>query len=320
MKEQAVGIQPAVLRWARESQGLSLEEVALFLKRDIEELRGWESGADSPTYAVLEKLAYGPYKRPVAAFFLPAPPPEPNLKQQFRSLPDTDLNDLQSDTRYQLRLARSFQISLAELNNSVNPAERRIFRDIQLHERDDIVASANAVRTYLGVRDGPSPWANSDEAFMAWRGKIEGVGVFVFKNSFKQKEISAFCLYDREFPIIYLNNSGARTRQIFSIFHELAHILLHTNSISLFNDINLRLLTPHQRHIERFCNAFTAELLIPSSDFDVISTSLGTIDDDSIALLARRYTVSREAILRRLMDKHRISDEYYKDHVERWNA
>ena len=39
-----VGIQPSVLRWARESQGHSLADVALHLKRDIDEIIAWESG------------------------------------------------------------------------------------------------------------------------------------------------------------------------------------------------------------------------------------------------------------------------------------
>jgi len=68
-----------------------------------------------------------------------------------------------------------------------------------------------------------------------WRQAVEEAGVFVFKNSFKQKDISGFCLRDEDLPIIYLNNSTSKTRQIFSLLHELAHLLLNMNGLSKFD-------------------------------------------------------------------------------------
>ena len=61
----------------RESAHLSLEEVAKRLSKTVEEISAWEAGAGGPSYAQLEKLAYELYKRPLAIFFLPSPPPEP---------------------------------------------------------------------------------------------------------------------------------------------------------------------------------------------------------------------------------------------------
>ena len=46
---------------------------------------------------------------------------------------------------------------------------------------------------------------------------------------FQAEGLFGFCLQDDEFPIIYLNNSAAKSRQIFSLFHELAHLLLRTS-------------------------------------------------------------------------------------------
>jgi ribosome-binding protein aMBF1 (putative translation factor) len=57
------GVQPSVLRWARESQGYSLEDVAIHLKRDVVEVASWEAGTATPTYPQLEVLAYTLYKR-----------------------------------------------------------------------------------------------------------------------------------------------------------------------------------------------------------------------------------------------------------------
>lgn len=45
------GIQPALLKWARESAHLSLEEVAERFGKPVDEISAWESGAAAPSYA-----------------------------------------------------------------------------------------------------------------------------------------------------------------------------------------------------------------------------------------------------------------------------
>ncbi len=89
MAEQVTGIQTSVLQWARESQGFSIDEVANRMKRDPAEITAWESGESAPTYVQLETLAYKIYKRPLAVFFLPQPPSEPDPEREFRTLPNS---------------------------------------------------------------------------------------------------------------------------------------------------------------------------------------------------------------------------------------
>ena len=69
-------VNPQVLKWARESSNLSIDEVTIKLKKSTDIIEAWENGADSPSYAQLEKLAYDVYKRPIAVFFFPKPPKE----------------------------------------------------------------------------------------------------------------------------------------------------------------------------------------------------------------------------------------------------
>ena len=71
--EPVAGVRPEVMRWARESIGLSVSDVAGRLKRPVQEIAAWEVGDAFPSYPQLEKLAYQIYKRPLAVFFLPAP-------------------------------------------------------------------------------------------------------------------------------------------------------------------------------------------------------------------------------------------------------
>ena len=312
-----------MLRWARESQGYSIDDVAQHLKRNPAEIAAWESESSdaAPTYAQLEDLAYTLYKRPLAVFFLPAPPREPVVKQEFRTLPDLDLEQLAADTRYQIRLARAFQLSLKELNDGVNPSERKIFREMAVSVNVDVRKAALQARESLGITlANQSAWKSTEDALAAWRNMVEENGVFVFKHSFKQKAISGFCLADEEFPVIYLNNSTAKVRQIFSLFHELAHLLLRVNAISKFDRSYVDLLPQKEKRIEQFCNAFAAELLVPFQDFGAQVKSLTRIDDRTVAQLAWHYHVSREVILRRILDRGLVDQTYYETKVRQWAA
>jgi len=68
MVNYAEGVNPRILRWARERSGYSLEEIAEAFHKEVEEISDWEQGRAVPTYNQLERLAYTFYKRPIALF------------------------------------------------------------------------------------------------------------------------------------------------------------------------------------------------------------------------------------------------------------
>lgn len=322
--DPVVGVQPSVLRWARESMGMSVEDVAQKLKKSSEEVKVWESeGGVSPTYSQLENLAYKVFKRPLAVFFLPAPPDEVPPTREFRTLPDADLQALHADTYLQVRKAHAFQITLKEIFWGQNTGEQQMLRSSRLDMQRSVSAQATAVRKALGISlDDQVGWKSDEVALKRWRESIEASGIFVFKAPFKQKDISGFCLPDADFPLIYLNNSTTKTRQIFSLLHELAHLLFNVTGISKFDTSYVNQLAAPERRIEQFCNKVAAEILIPSADFERQIAGLPSdaelAQDDLFARLAVRYSVSREAVLRRLLDLKRVGQAFYEQKAQFW--
>ncbi len=321
--EPVVGIQPDVIRWARQSIGLSVSDVALRLKRPVEEIEAWEAGEACPSYPQLEKLAYQIYKRPMAVFFLPHPPEEVSPMREFRTLPTDDLQTLATDTHLHIRRAHAFQLSLRELFGPRNPSEHCIWRELSLSRARSVADQAAAVRSYMGITlEEQIRWKDDDQALKKWRKAIEDKGVFIFKESFEQKDISGFCLIDSQFPVVYLNNSTTKTRQIFSLLHELAHLLLSINGLSKFDQCYVERLPDEEKQIERFCNAIAAEILIPSSDFQIQSrqfpANVEHATEQQLSDLARRYGVSREAILRRFLDQDRVTASFYEQMAKTW--
>ncbi|HLM53687.1 MAG TPA: XRE family transcriptional regulator [Pseudoxanthomonas sp.] len=323
--EPVVGIKPVVMQWARESIGLTVEDVAARIAKRPDDIVNWESGADAPTYVQLERLAYEVYKRPIALFFLPEPPQEARPQSDFRTLPEFDLHNLASDTFLHIRKAHAYQIALSELFGGKNPADRKIWLTSPLTLQDSPAKVAVVIREELGIIvEEQAKWGDDGNALQNWRQAIERRGIFVFKNSFKQKEISGFCLRDDEFPLIYLNNSSTKSRQIFSLLHELAHLLFNVNGLSKFDQSYIKKLPQHEKKVEVFCNAVASEVLIPNADFNARAAGLAhdmtEASDLAFADLARHYGVSREVILRRFLDLGRVSQKFYEDKAAEWTG
>src|SRR5688572_5896437 len=79
-------VKPALLQWARENAGLSIENAALKAEIETDRLRDWEAGTDQPSIPQLRKLGEI-YKRPIAVFFLSQPPHGFDPQREFRRLP-----------------------------------------------------------------------------------------------------------------------------------------------------------------------------------------------------------------------------------------
>jgi len=316
-----IPVNPIILRWARETAGFQIDEVVVRLKRKritSATLVSWEEGMESPTYVQLERLAYEIYKRPLALFFFPEPPEEETPAKSFRTLPQEGINLLEPRLLYLVRQAKAMQENVRELFDGVNPARKQICSSITIHSSDTIAGVCKAVREYLNVGLSKQyALTTNDEALKYWRDVLENHGVFVFKNAFKDDACSGFCLYDDVFPIIYINNSQSKIRQIFTLFHELAHLLFKTGGIDLRHDDFVQRMRGHNKRVEVFCNKFAGEFLVPTADIEPQMRNR-TVDDNLLIRLAKKYSVSREVILRKCLDLNYITRTFYESKVNEW--
>ena len=318
---QLVFVNPDILRWARETAGYSVEEVVRKLKRKritIETVESWENGKEFPNYIELERLAYEIYKRPLALFFFPEPPIEETPRQSFRTLPEQEIERFSPRLLFLLRQAKTMQINLDELYEHVNPAQNKIIHDLKFSSNIAFPEMVNAVREYLKIDlEVQMKWKSTTEAFRVWRKAFEEYGVFVFKEAFKEETISGFCFYDEQFPLIYINNSKSITRQIFTLFHELSHLLFRTGGIDTSLEGYVNLLKGENKRIEMFCNRFAGAFLVPDDDFNKRIKYI-TVNENSVSELAGLYSVSREVILRKFFDRSMVNQQYYEKIIKKW--
>ncbi|MDR2140787.1 MAG: ImmA/IrrE family metallo-endopeptidase [Deltaproteobacteria bacterium] len=162
---------------------------------------------------------------------------------------------------------------------------------------------------------------NSSRKFYLYiRNRIEDKGIFVqcFKPNIilKSKKISnryisprGIAIYDSITPIIGINSSDNYEAKIFTIFHELVHILKNNTAICFDLALN-----NYDNKEEVFCNKVAAEVLVPRDYFNSLlnnNNNNNTIDLNFIEKLAQKFSVSLSVINRRLLDLNYISDKDY---------
>ena len=313
---EGLPITPAVVQWARERAGYSLDDAV----RHFKKIAAWESGEALPTYVQLEQMAER-FRIPVAVFFFPKPPAVPPIEQSFRTLTAADFAAIPRTVRLFLRRGQAMQLNLAELNDSTNPAGRVISRDLKPSTSTSLDKIAALVREYLGVSiDEQASWKTVDEALEKWREVFATkAGVYVFKDAFRAPSYFGFCLYDDEFPVIYINNSSAKSRQIFTLFHELGHLLFHTSGIDMLDDHFIDHLGGAEQRIEIICNGLAGRVLVPDEVLDKMLED-AKIGRPLATQLANYFSVSREVIYRKFLDRGLINADEYGAAAKEWAA
>lgn len=314
--KEGLPITPAIVQWARERAGYSLEDAA----RHFKKIAAWETGEALPTYVQVEDMAER-FKVPVAVFFFPKPPEVPALEKSFRTLTAEDFAAIPRRVRFFLRQGQAMQLNLAELNDGKNPAQGLITRDIKVTPNTSLDKIAIEVRKYLGISvDQQAGWKDVDEALDKWREIFATkAGIYVFKDAFRAPNYFGFCLYDDEFPVIYINNSSAKSRQIFTLFHELGHLLFHTSGVDLHDDPFIKHLGDAEQKIEVICNGLAARVLVPDDLLDQMLKGL-KIGRLAASQLADHFNVSREVIYRKFLDRGLIAADEYVAAAKEWAA
>jgi Zn-dependent peptidase ImmA (M78 family)/transcriptional regulator with XRE-family HTH domain len=316
---QSIPVNPAVLLWARETAGLSVDEVVRRLGRktiDAKTITSWEEGSDSPNFPQLESLAYLIYKRPLAVFFFPTVPEEETPKTDFRTLPEAVIEGLPSGVVKFYRKAKLLQLYLEELYEGSKPVEESLLDRFELNEKSLLSPIARQVRDVLGISvDEQTKWLSGKTAFDNWRDALERNGVFVFKDAFRNDDYSGFCLFSDKYPVIFVNNSMPASRQVFTLFHELGHLLYRAGGVDFRTRQVTRLFEGYFRDTEVNCNQFANEFLVPGEALDSL---IKGASEEYLEKLATHFSVSREVILRNYLDRGLVDNSYYEKMAAKW--
>lgn len=311
-----INVSHEVLVWARESLALNRtqasESTGISPKRIIQ----LESGEKQPTLEELKAFSKT-YKRTIATLLLNKPPKEKPLPADRRTIDSKELGQFHEKTIMAVRKARALAQSFVELREEMGIPfpSFKLSASIQDNPKD----VAGKIRQLLKL-DEIREIDNIRFALEAYIERIESFGVAVFQLSLTQDNVRGFAIVDDIISIIGIKRGGEPPHsKTFTLFHELGHILLNQGAIS---DLSLN----PQWELEKWCNAFAAEVLVPTSELLQMSI-LREYQEQSQKIwakkdlvdLANHFHVGPLTMLRSLLENGLTTKAFYKEKHEKWN-
>ncbi len=296
-----ITIAPYKLRWAFTRAGVNEENA---VKR-FPKLREWLLGEKLPTIKQLQEFAAKFYV-PFGFLLLNTPPEEsipfPMFRRNMVSSGSFDLNVYDTVLSIQSRqgwledyladneIDGCNLVGTITLNTPVATAVNLLRRTLNLDPR-----------WTLGLQ-------NESVAINVLTDYIENAGVFVVfngivgNNTHRTLDVSScqgFALVSHVAPFIFINSSDSKKAQMFTLVHEIAHIMLgesagHAENIFFEGD-----------NVEKFCDRIAAEFLVPGN----VLTENWTKD---FKKMSNKFKVSEIVIARRAHDLNLITEDEYR--------
>ncbi len=309
-------VKPALLRWARETAGLTREEAAQKIGVKPERLAGWEAEpAWRPTVVQLRKASHV-YRRPLAVFFLPAPPAQPAPLHDFRRLPADAATRSSPELLLEMRRARRRRAVALELLEDLGRPHPEF--PLRAALDDDAEEMAQRARAWLQVPlEMQTRWTADYDALNGWLAALEARGILVFQTGeVPIGEMRGFSLNEHILPVIVLNAKDAPRGRVFTLMHELTHVMLSRGGVCDPLLVGRQARTADER-VEMYCNRVAGAILVPRDTLlthPSVAATRGPREwpDDTLKQLAEQFAVSREVILRRMVILGRATDDFYE--------
>jgi Zn-dependent peptidase ImmA (M78 family)/DNA-binding XRE family transcriptional regulator len=286
-------IIPKTLKALREMHGFTMEEIAKKLKTSAEKIKQVEEGGSFFTLSQIKKLA-DVYHISLAAFFSDSIP-------QIPVIPDYRLN---REKRLGPQVFRA-QKKACYLSKELAMSSDRE-STIPSFGETEATYLANAFRKFLELEIIKNKTSN--EILKRYKSAVEEkMFVPIIEYPFKAKDVRAFSMLSKV-SIIALNENDKPEVKLFSLFHEIGH-LLRKNSGLCSIDIEFK----NQQEIETYCNQFSAEFLVPQNDLkiEIRNRGFSQFNYEAVSGLAQVYGVSKQVIMLRLLWLGFVAREEY---------
>ena len=312
-----IAVNPELIRWAVERSGLTRDDLSPFSVAE------WETGEKQPTLRQLEMFA----KRtstPFGYLFLSAPPEETLPMPDFRTVGDSPIRRPSPNLIETVQAMQRRQTWMRDDLIEQGHAELSFVGSFNRHVR--VETAAERIRKTLRL---PEDWTSRhliwEDALQALRNAAEDIGILVAFNSvvglnnhrpLDPEEFRGFVLCDAYAPLVFVNGADAKSAQMFTLAHELAHLWLGYGG--LFNLVNMR---PHDDQGEQYCNRVAAEF--SGSGQKIASRWPEACDTENpYKTAANWFKVSPLVVARRRSDLKLISMSaffvFYQQQREEW--
>lgn len=279
-----------------------------YLNEKFSKLTNWLKGELQPTFRQLEEFAKAT-STPLGYFFLEQPPVEEIPIPHYRTVEQ----------------AGSMSQASPDLLETLHTMQRR--QDFMRDYYDKYVGEP---LSYVGSYSGTSvkelvsklkkflninnDWARNKRSYQGALNyliaqcekqrimvMVNGIVGFNTHRTLDVQEFRGFVLVDNMAPLIFINGADAKSAQIFTLIHEVAHLIIGSSAIVEASPLN-----EVDASIEQLCNRAAAELLCPENNLrQDWHTHYG--DEGVYQTLADNFKVSPIVIARRALELNLIS-------------
>lgn len=306
-------VNPSLLLWARNRLGLDQALAARHLGVSRKQLTDWETEKKQPTVAQLFTLGEK-YEVPPAVFYLTSPPEDDPLPHDFRYVTDAP-RAVDVGLAKEIRRVQRSRLEAVDILKELGQRPAKLHISTKLSNDPEEIGTT--LRHALGISlADQKTWKDSAAARKRWTEAVENLGVLVFASErISVQSFRGVSLAAEELPAILLNGQDSEAGRVFTLMHEMAHLVLHDNGICDPFEQPKVAKSPDAR-VERFCNKIAAAILMPRGS--VVSEPELAVDrrvkgwpSELLTDLAKRYSVSRESMLLRLVDLGKATWEEY---------
>lgn len=314
-------VNPAILKWARETAGLSIDEGAHKLGVSAERLVAMERGERDPARGMLVKIAEK-YHRPLLAFYLSEPPAASDKGEDFRTLPEEPPPGTEALLAALVRDVQARQgLVKAALEEAEEDEPLSFVRSAKIS--DGVETLVAAMRATLGVSLMEFRRQRTvDDAFRLLRDRAEQSGVFVLlmgnlgshHTAIDARVFRGFALADPVAPFVVVNEQDSHAAWSFTLVHELVHLWLGQTGVSGYDG---------EGEVEKFCDGVAARFLLdPAELSELVVASHADIGElkAAIGAFAGMRKLSRKMVAYNMLRLGMIASSKYRQLCDLFDA
>ena len=285
------------LSWAVGESGIPVADLDKRLKVPNGTVGLWIAGHEQPNMTQFKRLR-SLLKRPAAVFFMDTPPVSTESAVAMRFAFGATNRSRSPEERHAIRDSARVRRFVGGLWEDLGRSYRHIPSASTNEDPERVAGSIRTDHLHVPIERQMS-WSSPTDAFKHWRALIERMGVLVFLYSLGEHSARGFSFANEPPPVIGVSTTWPASVRVYTLFHELGHILTRTSS-SCFEEMVER---PTEDPTERWCETFAASFLMPREEVQQLIGPRRSADPVSTAAwLANKLSVSRKSALLRLVE------------------
>lgn len=314
-------VTPEVLVWARKLDAISIDEIASKMKTSPQKIEEWESGASHPTLTQAKELAKQ-YRVPFVYFYLPDTPKKAKRlnKVDYRAFGNRGTPNSESrELRWLLRDIEDRRDAMLTLYEETGKKPLDFPVKVDVKSSNEEVAAIIRELLHLNMSTQKS-FRTPEKALSRCIEALEKKDVLVFQAAkIDPSEMRGLSVAYEQMPIIVLNRKDEASARLFTLCHELVHVITRTSGICTDTSENSTSLN----ELELRCNQIAGMALVPKSSLAkhpaIKNIQTYGFNDSDVNKIAHDFAVSKQVIIHCLWELNIISKQFYYETLDRYS-